>query len=242
MKKLNEETAKLIKNFLTVASTLGIDAIIIDAKSARGENKENGIALISKISENVQTNFDAIGIGRVQDLKNKMNSVDDYELYVDYSDKYDNGNIVSDLYIKKNKLVISFKCQDPKFITAPKSINDPVHFTLEMSSKDVHKLSKSISIMTSDTTIFEINEETFLLKIFDYSGDSLTHEIEYDNLTKSEDAQSSFSKSYKSKILRSIFNNFIKLKDDETLNLSITRRGVMKITFFGIDVYLFPER
>lgn len=241
-KKFTPETIKIIKNAVEIASTLSVESIVMDKFSLRGENKEMGIVLIMPTKDDIDLEFDAIGIGRVQLLKNRLNLFDNASLSFSLFDKGEDTDTVSAIFMKKDKTKLSFKCADPRFINAPKAINDPVHYRLKMTEQDAQILMKAVSTMSSETINFSVEDGgEVVVKISDKEGDMFSHEMG-GSLSVDPDANGTFSKSYKSKTLRTIFSNFIKKDDSTILPISITKRGVMRLDVLGIGIYIFPER
>jgi hypothetical protein len=237
--KITKETQKIIKNAIEIATTLGVENIVMDKFSLRGENKELGIAIILP-TQDMDLEFDAIGLGRIALLKSRLQMLDGAEIQFDTMDKSD-ATIVSKLTIALGKTKIGFKCQDPKLINAPKAINDPIFYEMNLNESDVETLIKGIGTMSSDTVNFSTDDDTIFVKISDVQGDMFTHELD-SKVELKDDSAPSLSKSYKSKTLRTIFTNYIRKDDNNILPLSITRRGVMKLVILGMNIYLFPER
>lgn len=238
--KITKGTQQIIRNAVGVATTLGIESIVIDKFSLRGENKELGIAMIMP-TKHIDLEFTALGLGRIALLKNKLQLLSNATISFDVMNKDEEDVVVSKLKLVDGKTKIEFKCHDPKFINAPKSINDPVYFNMEFAPTDVELIVKGVSTMASDTINFSTEDDAVYAKISDIHGDNFSHELS--TILKLEDDNAgSLSKTYKSKTLKTIFTNYIRKDDNQILPISITRRGVMKITVMEMDIYLFPER
>lgn len=239
--KLSNNTQKIIKNAVDVASTLGIESIVIDAFSLRGENKELGIAIIMPTA-GVDLEFDALGIGEVGTLKNRLKLLESGALSVEYKDSVNPDELmVSMLSLKEGRTTADYKCHDAKLISAPKSINDPTAYEMQFADADVSRIIKGIGSMNSTSIHFSTLNGALLAKISDTRGDMFTHELET-TFTALLDDSGELSKSYKSKTLAVIFNNYIRKDDNTSLPVSITKRGVMRITVLDMNIYIFPER
>lgn len=238
--KITKKTEKILRNAVDIASTLGVEAIVMDSFSLRGENKELGIAIIMP-TKDMEIEFDAIGIGRVNLLKNRLQLLQDAQIEFDCMARDDDEKLVSNLKIVSGRTKIGFKCQDPRKITAPKGIADPTFYKMELNDADVQLIIKGIATMSSENINFNTEDETISVGISDIEGDLFSHQLE-GSVTIVDDSAPSLSKTYKSKTLRTIFTNYIRKDDNEILPISITRRGVMCIHVLGMNVYLFPER
>ena len=127
--KITKNTQTIIKNAVDIATTLGIENLVIDKISLRGENKELGIVLLLP-TKNIELEFDAIGLGRISLLKSRMQMLNDAQIEFDLMDKGQQDVIVSNLKLISGRTKIGFKCSDPTRINAPKSINDTVFYEI----------------------------------------------------------------------------------------------------------------
>lgn len=239
-KMITKETESIIRNAVDIASTLGIESIVMDGFSLRGENKELGIAIIMS-TKDLNLEFDAIGIGRVNLLKSRLQLLQSAKIEFDCMPKDDESTVVSNLKIISGRTKIGFKCQDPRKIVAPKGIADPIFYKMELKDEDIQLIIKGISTMSSDTMHFNTDAQKISVSISDIEGDIFSHQLD-GTVTIVDDSAPSLSKSYRSKTLKTIFTNYIRKDDNEVLPISITRRGVMCIQVLGMNIYLFPER
>lgn len=230
----------MLQNAVEIGSTLGIERIVIDSFSLRGENKELGIAVIMPTKDQ-ELEFTALGIGRVALLKSRMLMFPDSSIQYEKMDLDGDDVVVSNLKIVNGNTKVGFKCHDPKLINAPKAIKDPVHYTMTLTTSDVETVIKGISTMSAENINFSTDDDDVFVKISDSQGDMFSHKLQ-SSVERESDEVGSLSKTYKSKTLRTIFTNYIRKDDNKVLPISITRRGVMCITVLDMTIYLFPER
>lgn len=238
--KMRKDTQQLIKNAVDIASVLGVESVVMDSFSLRGENKELGIAIMMP-TDDITLQFDAIGIGRVLLLKNRLQMLDDATIEFEFMGDGQEEKNISRLTLSVGRTSVGFKCHDPRMIKAPKSITDPVFYEMNLEDADVETIIKGIANMATDTINFSTDEETIVVKISDVNGDVFSHELN-STVEIKDDTAGSLSKSYKSKTLRTIFTNYIRKDDNSILPISITRRGIMRISVLGMGIYVFPER
>lgn len=238
--KLTKQTKTILQNAIEIGTTLGIENLVMDSFSLRGENKELGIAVIMP-TKGISLEFDAIGLGRIGTLKNKFSILTDPTIDFELSDRRPNENIVSKLRITSGKTKIEFKCHDPAYINAPKAINDPVFYEMTLSETDIALIIKGMSAMSTDTISFSVESDIASITINDIQGDNFYHELTT-NIEKIDDSADTLSKTYKSKTLKIILNNYMRKDDNNMLPIAITRRGVMRISVLDMNIYLFPER
>lgn len=238
--KLKKETQLLIKNAVDVASTLGIESIVMDGISLRGENKELGVVIIMP-TKDLELGIDAIGIGNVPSLKTRLHLLDDSEIKIDRMERYTEEVMVGKLTMTTGRTKVTFKCADPKMISAPKIINDPVFYKMLMKDTDVETSVKGITTMGSDFVTFISEDDNVSIKISDKNGDMFTHDLDTE-FEIVDPSAAALAKTYKAKTLKTIFTNYIRKDDYDILPIMITKRGVMKLTVLGLGIYLFPER
>ena len=240
MQKLQTEIEVLVKNAIEIASVLGIETVVVDNFSLRGENKELGVCIIVP-TKDLKMDFDALGIGRIVELKKRIGLLEDGTIQYELNEKNEEEKIVSTLKITQGRSKVSFRCHNPKKIEAPKAINDPIFYEMTLSDNDVNFLIKGVATMSSEAINFSTVDGKVSVNLSDAQGDVLNHELESD-LEVKDDSATDLSKRYKAKTLATIFRNYIKKDDNDILPISITRRGVMRLTIMGMFVYLFPER
>lgn len=240
MKKITKDTQTIIKNAVEIASTIGIETMVLDGLSLRGENKELGVCIIMP-TKDIPLQFDSLGISRVPLLKSRMQMLDKSDVSFDIFKKDEEDIIVSTLKFVQGRTSMSFKCADPKLISAPKVINDPIFYEMQLIDGDVETIIKGISSMSSETLNVSTEGDKIFVKISDKEGDMFSHELEGD-VSLLDDTAPALNKSYKSKTLRTIFTNYIRKDENNILPISVTRRGIMRISVLNMFIYVFPER
>lgn len=240
MKILDEKIITILRNGMEIGNALGIESIVMDSISMRGENRDTSTNIIFNM-EDYELPFDGMGIGRVPLLRSRLAMFDSPEIKYELVEK-DDQTIVSSIHIKHGRTSAGFRCQLPSRIKAPKRIKDEVIFSLHMNEDDVIRINKGIATMSSENVNVIIDDGKIVIGISDIDGDIFTHEIEGGYIVESDSAPVTFNKTYKSKTFRTILTNYMKKDDNEILPISITARGVMKVVILGIDIYLFAER
>lgn len=241
MNKIEKTLERTIRNGIEIANVLGIDQMIIDSESMRGENKETSTNIIFDTS-NMILPVDAIAFGRVPTLKSRLALFD--EPLLEYTTKTADGlEFIDNLIIKSGRSKTGFRCQSPsRTAKAPKRIRDPIGISLSMKDDDVTRLTKGITSMVAETIVLSVKNKKTSIIINDKVGDEFIHELEGKVEVIADDFPTDFNATYKSKTFRAIVTNYLKKDDNEVLPISITSRGIMIVTVLGINIYLFPER
>lgn len=240
MKKLDKKIINVIQDGIEIGAALGIESIVMDNISLRGENSETSTNIIFN-TDGLDFPFDAIGIGRVSLFKTRLAMFTDPTVEVTVEERNDQL-MASNVHIKHGRTSAGFRCQDPSRIKAPKRIKDEVVYELHLNDDDITRINKGIGTMSSEIVNFYIEDDKMIVGVSDKEGDIFTHEIEGGYSVVSDNATRSFSKTYKSKTFKTIVMNYMKKDNNEILPISITSRGIMKVEVLGIDIYLFPER
>lgn len=241
MKDLTKNTEALIRNSIDVATSLGIETMVIDSISLRGQNIDNGIILI-KYMKDEKLEFDAIGLGRLPALKNRLNVFTNPVIKYDLQVNDGTSSTVSKLKISEGRSNVTFKCHAPNLIKAAKGVNDPDYCKLEFTSDDVKTLLRGVGIIENTAVNLTVNDGVAALSVSEKEGDAFTHEL-LTEAVYSTSKDDIITKNYKSRILKVIFSNYIK-KDDSAnpLVAHITGRGILRFDILDMNIYLFPER
>lgn len=240
-KQFSKGVLSLLQDAIATATVLGIERMVIDSHSLRGESQDNGTMMLLPFPSDTELEFGAIGISRVSVLKVRMKLLGDEGIITPEYKVRDSGDkFVFRLSLKKGKTGVDFKCADPAQIKAPKGFNDPDHFGFTFTSEDIDLMLSAKNAMQSDTVTFSSKDgKTVNFSISASEGDTLVHELEssLDIKTSTE----TFAASYKTKILFPVLKEIKEAAKDADVDVVLTRRGIMKIEVNMIPAYVFPE-
>lgn len=241
MKELTQKTELVIRNAIDIATTLGIETMVIDSFSLRGQNIDNGVIMIKSMKDH-KLEFDSMGLGRLNALKNRLNLFGKPSIKYDVVDEDASQSVVAKLKIAEGRSSVTYKCQAPNLIKAAKAINDVDYCKLVFKDEDVKTLLKGVGVIENISVNITIDDETVKITVSEKEGDSFTHELLV-SATYLSDKTDIISKSFKSQVLKIILSNYIK-KDEsaEVLTATITQRGIMRFEILDLNIYLFPER
>lgn len=239
-KEFGKGTVSILQDALNTATMLGVERLVIDSLSLRGESQENGTLMLLPFPDGTELDFGAIGIGRVSVLKARMKLLSDGSITPEYKQRDSGEKFVFRLELKKNKTKIDFKCTDPSQIRAPKAFKDPDAFGFQFTAEDIKLMVSAKSVMQADTVTFKSSDTNGVNYTISASeGDALVHELDstLDTLTDTD----SFLVSYKTKILFPVLKEISEDAKDSAVEVIITKRGILKIEVNGIPAYVFPE-
>lgn len=241
-KPLSKGTLGLLQDAINTASVLGIERMVIDSHSLRGDSQDNGTMMIYPFPKDTELEFGSMGISRIGVLRARMRLLDNEgSVTPEYKVRDSGEKFVFRLELKRNKTKIDFKCADPSQIRAPKALNDPDHFGFKFSEDDIKLMLRGKAAMQSELVTLESKDgKSIEFSISASEGDVLRHELESVLDTKTD--RETFVVTYKSKFLFPLLKEIIEdAKDGEMIDVLLTNRGILKIEVNGIPTYLFPE-
>lgn len=238
--KLSNKTIDAIKQALHIAHVTKTGEILMDDFGLSGISEVNGILIVQPMDINFE--FTALGIGRVAELRSRLNLViDDPTLTAEFVEpelEPGTGNVYK-LVFKTKKTKIEYRCAKASRIQTKKTLRDPVFFTFDLSQESARFMTSGHQTMSGDRVHFYSNEAGHaFLKFIDKEGDTLEHTVSTAiNVTQeAEDAgEATFAHIYSVPKLAPL------LRTSDSTAISITKRGAMKMEADGFTIYLLPE-
>jgi hypothetical protein len=239
--EISKENVEYLKKVIRVAKVLKVENVVLDNEAVRGFFQEEGIIILQR--NNLPTfEFKTLGIGRIATLDSRLTMLgEDVTVEFEEREKTPTDKIVSKLSLSNSRTVVDFKCADPNTFTAkaPKVLKDPIFFTFKISQESILTLSKAQGAMKGENITLKGTKKGVVAKLNDVEGDMLSHVIS-DTLTFAPDAtEDKFQGIFKLKILMPILKNAI--SETNELIVNITQRGLLNISFWGIDIYIHRE-
>jgi len=240
-KQLTKGTVSLLQSAIDVATILGIEKMVIDPHSLRGESKDNGTFMLLPFPDGTELEFGSMGISRIPVLNQRLRLIgDEGALVPEYKDRDNGDKFVFRIVLKKKNTKIDFKCADPAHIRAPKAFNDPDYFAFTVTAEDIQLMLKAKAAMQSENVSFASKDgKSVKFSISASEGDVLEHELESELDTKTP--SDTFASSYKSKILFPVLKQISDDAKEAPVEITLTKRGIMKIEVNDIPTYIFPE-
>lgn len=238
--KLSKSSMKMLKDAIRTASILGMEKLVIDHHSIRGESLENSTLMLLKFPEDMEMEFGSIAITRVQELISRMRILgSDGDIAPEFKTRDSGEQFVFRLKLKRGRTSVEFKCADPAYVKAPKAFNDPDSFTFTVVPEDVEVMLSAKSVMqTEKITFIGKDDGAVSITASASEGDKMVHEIgsKFEALN---DANDSFTYSYKTKILFPVLKELLSSAEEEVITIS--RRGIIKVYINDIPAFIFPE-
>jgi hypothetical protein len=237
--------------FLRVAKRLKIESLILDHECVRGANQEEGTLIIHR--EHLPNfEFAHLGLNRLDVLESRFKLLSSkYSVIAELKEKTPLDIIVSKMVISSGRTKMDFRCVDPAtMVKAPKNLKDPLAYSFTVDAETVELLNRAQSSFRKSETIagntvtFASTGSAVTSTLMDIAGDTFDHEVAstvtYFPPPDSDvvPAPTPFKFTYKNGILMGLLREVLQ---GETINITITRRGMLKLTYEGIPVFVTPE-
>jgi hypothetical protein len=234
--QLSKNTVQIIKQALLVATVTKTEEILLDDFGISGRSKTTGILIIQGRDEVFE--FTALGIGRVSELKSRLNLIiDDPSLVVEFVEPVmepGSGNVFK-LIFKTTKTKIEYRCMKPERIKTKKNLEDKLIFHFKLDEESVKFMTTGCNAMGSNTVTFRLDENDHLyLQIKDDEGDVLEHLVSKDVKRYPEQEGVPYTANYNVPKLTPL------LKSGD-VTVRVTRRGAFNLISDGLNIYLLPE-
>jgi hypothetical protein len=237
--QLSKETIDLISKVTRVAKILNIEGLIFDQECVRGHHQQEGSMIIHR--DNLpKFEFASLGISRVPTLISRLALLgDNYTVEAQEKDKTQTEKVVTKLILANKKTEVEFKCGDPAMMQkAPKNLKDPQFFAFKVDNDTVTTLAKAQSALRGETISLTGSKNGVIAKLSDVEGDMMNHIVSEDLDILPDADKDKFYFSYKNKLLIALLKEAM---DSETVQIIITKRGMLRISVNGINVIIAPE-
>jgi hypothetical protein len=238
---LSEDDTKKFAEVISTAKVMGIESLIIDAESIRGQSDEGTFI----ISDNTIDQFKQtpIGISRVSVLFSRLNLLGEGKklpkLELEFKERDNGDKIILRIKIKNVKSSVDFKCADPLMIKAKKVFKDNLIYEFDLNEDTIELMIKSNSAMQTDKIKLILDDGKVFFNINDIEGDSLKHLVT-ETVVLSDPDKTSFLVNLKNKITLPLFK--LALKENDKINIKISEiRNVLNFRLNGLNVYAMPE-
>lgn len=252
----------LISNAIDVASICGIESIIIGKEAIRGIHNHQSVCILHK-EETVELPFTDLGINQVDRLTRKFDmaaGMDDLVVnVVMWGDPGTVRSIVFTGYLNGKKTVFDHGCPHPARLKAPDTMTDTFPNTIKLPTKSIYEFlvqaskagnykatikvgtvgsGRNTYDKTTDMEMMNIrsDEDGITLVLRDQQGAGSIGQQLHDHHYPIPFAPfPPFNGRYSLKV----FMTLLKLTPQDT-TMGIGEKGVLKMNFKGLDVFLLP--
>lgn len=234
MAKTTKQLVDLIANTIETAQLAGIESLIIEPKMIRGINEQKSAVLIE--TSNVISTLPApTALTRLSAFMSRYTvakTQDDLTIDLDI----DTANqFVRSFTFNSSKLKVEYRCANPNQISAPKQVNDPSIYQVEMPAEAVVFLQKGQSAMGAENVLFAYDDTQVFFEMTDIGGDPFRYVFATDvQPMKKGGTIKPFAFKYPYKIIHTL------LKHNVNPYIEFGQKGVLSIVANGLTFYILP--
>lgn len=232
--RLPQKEVEYVANVVSHAKMIGIDNVIIESGSIRGIDTNKTMLILH--NKNVPDfSFGSACFNRLSVLKSRLELAQDtIQMDADVEQEGQPGSFVRTLKIKSGALKVDYRCANPATVRIPKSINDPIAYTLRMTPDATAMLLKGGAAMETTEVLICNRSGSIHLEISDINGDILTFDIKGTAHTTNGDEPPDFTYKYPIKLLHTFF------KTSPNASFTLTKQGFLYVEISGITTILIP--
>jgi hypothetical protein len=232
--KLTSEIIETIKCMIDAANVAKITNIILEKNLIRGIDDKNTV-IIWHNHDIKDLPFEAIGINRLDVFTPRLRLVYDQPNFGVDAVVSERDKSVTQLVMKCQGTKVDYRCANPKIVKAPKAKNDIMRYSAKITPETVQFLTRSEAAMKMDFLTLISNPDGVKFEIVDTNGDVLSHTFDgkAENIEGEEDF--AFVCRYPMHLVLSLFK---KVTDGI---FYVGKRGMLKVTINGIDLYVLPQ-
>ena len=234
MVTLTKDTVYQITQAVKTAKIFGIETFIIEPDKIRGIDDNQVVAIFD---ENINVDIDySIGINRLDILINRLTLFDSLDNYSVDCVVDPTSNEAKSLTIKANKAKVEYKCAKIRTIKAPKTLQVPREYMLEMEPDVINMIMKADAAMKADTMNILCNDDIVTYQFIDSNNDIFQYESSSKIVNLINDKPVNLAYRYPVKLV------MLAIKHNLTGNFYITYKGVFNTEINGINVYITSKQ
>ena len=242
MKSLSKKTIETIKRVAQTGKLFNIDVFIIDRNGIRAKSDASYIFLFDN-TELDFLEFDSLCISKMSEFYNRLSFMDqlndgDFSIDLAATKELDSGDIlVSKLGFRAGKTFVEIGCANASRYKLPSKFddNDVVSFTIKENDINVIKGFSRVVQNKNKTVNIKSIDGTIVLAAADNEGDTATH-ILTSNPKYYDETNTDFS------FIFSTTNILPMLRNTDSIEVTLTERGMLSTKVNGISVIIFPEK
>lgn len=246
--KLSQSTLDYIRNAVSTADSVKIDALIVEPGRVRGID-ENHTVFILQDTGVPDIEVGSIGLNRLSVFTSRFDlgkTLSDFtvDAIVDGDDP--ETMYARSLTMKAKGVKVEYRCANPTILTAPRILHDQLKYKFQLNPEVVIMLQKGMAAMSTDVVTLIGDESGVYFELSDINADKMRYQItdtimEYDSEDPDArddddvDTEINFSYTYPLKTILPLF------KANQTADIFFTaREGFLKIVVNNLAVYVLP--
>ncbi|HCT29954.1 MAG TPA: hypothetical protein DIW31_04310 [Bacteroidales bacterium] len=233
--KLEQELIDCIRNAIDAANAAKITNIIFEKGFIRGIDDSKKVIIFQ--DHDVPTMpFTALGINRMDRFVSRFNLVYGQPNFSVEATVAERDDTVSQLTFKCSGTKVDYRCANPRAVLAPKVMNDVMKYSAIITPDTVQFLNRGEAAMKMEFVTFISNDSGVSFEIIDKSnGDVLSHTFGIPARNIEGEKDNMFAVRYPMKVILSLFKRILEGV------FYVGKKGMLKVTINGIDLYVLPQ-
>lgn len=233
--KLTTEQIAFISRVLTVAHSVGIEALLIDEDGVKAVDEGMNVFLIESANNKPEFDWDAIGIANVSGLISRLKLFEGQDFTIDATID-DRSKAVRMLTIKRGRTKADFQCALPKLIAAPRRVNDEFISQFNSDEESINLIQRAVGVMGSSQLTFNSNDEGVTAELAAVNNDIFSHTMPNKVSEIDDSGETRFIYKYPTKITMSL------LRKNPNGIIKIGKRGTLNLVVDGFNLFVLQQR
>jgi hypothetical protein len=176
MIKLSNESIKKIEELINICIPLHIDMVLIEDGKISGINDEKSCILLSQngISDFQDNKICLSRLGILNARLNLLKNGKDFSIIAKENDKKE----ISQLELSNISSKIQFRCMSPNLMKAPKGINDPANWLLQITKEELENITGAVRVMGAKKVIVNNRSNECTIECYDVNNDVFSLKLE----------------------------------------------------------------
>lgn len=245
--KISQSSLDYIRNAVSTADSVKIDALIIEPGRVRGID-ENHTVFILQDTDVPDLEVGSIGLNRLGIFTSRFDlgkTLSDFTVDAIVEGDEPETMYARSLTMKAKGVKVEYRCANPTILKAPRILHDQLRYKVRLNPEVVVMLQKGMAAMSTDVVTLIGDESGLYFELSDINADKMRYQIA-DTITEyeiedsetnedDEDTTVNFSYTYSLKTILPLF------KANQTTDIFFTaREGFLKIVVNGLAVYVLP--
>ena len=243
--KLDEGSRNIIVFAAKYCNLVKIESVFITKEVITAKQDETAVYLVEPGDYDF-LEFDTLYIDRISSLAPRIKLFESnkkgFEIEAVIKDAANGEKWVQQLIFKNSRTSVKFNCGNPARLNRdkmPRVINETLYYRFQLTKDSLDTLSRGLSAMGASTMKIFTENGAVLCDVKDVEGDILCHKIAEDFTPLDSNSEDDFEYEYSFKTMVPLFREA--MKENDSFDVEITRRGIMKLEVNSLSLYVIPE-
>lgn len=237
MMKFSTQDIQALKNAISAARLVGVDAFVIANGKVSGVSEKMNGCIFSDFALSEKPDI-RLGLNRISELDKRLSLFGDKDIDVTLDITAEGKAKI--MHIKSPSGRIEFRCTDPKMIKAPTEITDPIIAVGVMSKAEVAQIVRGVNVLSAEKIVMHIDRNQVIrFEAKDATNDTFEFKLENPAEFIDEAApmltQFDGSGGVITKLLDAAG------KDCDPMSFMISQTGQLRVNYNSFDLIAIPK-